>query len=92
MASTRAVNIRQGGLIGVFFEMLPAPGFKEQAGPKVSQGLLEFLIRFMKDDALPGNFAAFFNRATIFVTVKGMGKGKNVLPSGAPGGNIFFNQ
>jgi hypothetical protein len=46
----------------------------------------------MKDNALPGNFATFLNRATIFVTIKGMGEGQNVLPGGAAGGNVFFNQ
>ena len=85
------MDIDQGSLVGAFFQMLPAPGFKEQAGAQVGQGLLQILIRFVENDSLPGDFATFLNRATVFVTVKRMGERKNILPGGAPGGNILFN-
>jgi hypothetical protein len=86
------MNIHESSFIGAFLQMLPTPGFEEQTRAQVGQGLLQILIRFVENDPLPGNFATFLYRATVFVTVKSMGERKNILPCGAPGGNIFFNQ
>ena len=50
----QGMHIYQAGFVGVFLEVLPAPGFEEQAGAQFGQGLVQVPLGFVLGNTLPG--------------------------------------